>query len=155
MLYECKRWNLHGSSYIKFPVRLINKGLRIDRNLNFCLDTGSPFNCIISYHQSVGLKIPFEELPRADGTIVIGGTRWESYVLDGCDFVLRSDTGKLRTVEVGSLFVLGPPISQTSGLPVPGILGLPFIERFTLVAERKDLGGRIYLTDEKVRTEEL
>lgn len=150
MIYECQRWNIHGSHYIKFPVRFIHKDFKIDRNLNFCLDTGSPFLCIVSYYQAINLRIRYEKLSKLKTPILLGGTKWDNYLLEGSNFIMRSNIGKLRTIEITPISVLGPPINRKLELPVPGILGFPFLSQFTLVVEKIEHEGKIYLTDDKV-----
>ena len=142
MEIECKRdrWG-----YIRLAARFIHGEFKIDSNVNFCIDTGSP-DSYFMYEQAALLKIPINQLNKA-GRTRIAGIEADTYGLEGGKLILRESTGKLHTIPFSPIFVLDPSIYK---MPVYALLGDDFISHFTLVVESEAHGGKIYFTDQKV-----
>lgn len=134
--------------YIRIVIRFINEYLGVDHNTNFCVDTGAP-NSLVSYEQAVEWGIPFEELEPIETPYRVGGITGKAYSLKGSRLVLRDHTGKLNSIEVPSIVVLGPPF-QGGSLPVPALLGDDILYRFSLIVESDRQGGDITITDERI-----
>lgn len=134
--------------YIRVPIRFINENYGVDHNTNFCIDTGAPYS-LISYEQAVEWGLPFDKLPRSHRKHRVGGVHGEGYLLTGSSLVLRDHVGKLHSLEVPRIEVLGPPFQQAE-LPVPALLGDDLLHDFSLVILSDRQGGAIILTDEKL-----
>lgn len=151
MEFDCKRdhWR-----YLRFPARFIHKRFKIDDNVNFCIDTGSP-RSIFMYETALKWGLPYGKLPKSEKPMSIAGMSADAFALEGGELIMRDMTGKLYTVPFSPVWVLGRPVGD-KGLSqvVPGILGDDFISRFTLVIEgdKRFPGGRIYFTDQRVTT---
>lgn len=147
MKIECKR-DPHG--YLMVWVRLECKDYLIRRGTEFAIDTGSPMS-ILSYHQASSFGVPFDKLSKAPTPIRIGGIIADAYILPRVNLIFRTtERGKLFSHSMDQIYVLGPSRTQVK-LPVPGILGADFLDQFTFVAYSKQLGGKVFLTDEGIQ----
>jgi hypothetical protein len=148
MRIECRRDP--DSPYIMVWVRVECKDLSIRGNTEFAIDTGSPMS-ILSYEQGKRLGVPFHRLESA-GEIRVGGSTADAYRLPSVDLYFRTaERDKLFAHPMEQVYVLGPSRSRTD-LPVPGILGMDFLRDFTFILFSRELGGRIFLTDEDPRS---
>lgn len=144
MEFECQ---IDKYKHVLFPVRFVHKKLALDKNIKFCLDTGS-YKSYISYHQAIELGIQFDKLQKQVHPTELVGTIWDTFKIENFELIIRNTSGILITSPLKSIYVLGNPLNPDIKLPVPGILGYTFIYHYTLVITKND--GRIYFTDKRV-----
>lgn len=148
MKIECRRDP--GSPYLMVWSRLECDAHLIRCGTEFAIDTGSPMT-ILSYPQALSCPVPFDKLTKAPKPIRIGGVIADVYILPNVKLLFRTtERGKLFAHSMAHIYVLGPAHTQVK-LPVPGILGADFLDQFTFISFSKQLGGKVFITDEDVK----
>jgi len=145
MRIECKRDP--EKPYIMVWVRLECKELFIRGNTEFAIDTGSPAT-ILSYNQGRKLGVALAKLRSLPRPVRVGGVTADAYILPNVNLLFRTtDRDKLFAHTMDKILILGPSHTHAD-LPVPGILGMDFLEDFTFALFSRQRGGRIFITDE-------
>lgn len=134
--------------YISLAIRFVNARFGIQQNIKFCVDTGAP-QSVMSYEQAIVLGIPLDQLKSSKNPMRVGGIEALGYFLEDSQMVFRDLGGKLHTVDVPWIIVLGPPF-KGNALPVPALLGDDILRNFTLIVQSEKYGGNVIITDEKV-----